>query len=284
MNRYSTIISIVLAVILVGGAIGGGFFYWQLYQKNQGLLAKNTELQNLVKVANDSLTSATARLQAETDKTNYLAEKVNVIASSVGTLEKLSQTDKELLQKYSKVYFLNEHYVPDSLATVTPEFLSNHEAQKVHAKVWPFLEKLLQDASSTGTIIKINSGYRSFGTQAKIKASYKLTYGASSANKFSADQGYSEHQLGTTVDFDTPSIKGDFSKFGKTTTFAWLDNNAHKYGFIMSYPDNNSYYQYEPWHWRFVGVQLATRLHDEDKHFYSYPQKIIDLYLISIFD
>jgi len=284
MNKFLSPIVVSLGALLLIGSVGGGYFYWRLYQTNLGLVAKNSELQNLVKIANDNLASTTARLQNETNRTNYLAEQVSTIASSVGTLEKLSKTDKELLKKYSKVYFLNEHYIPTSLATITPAFLSNHENQKIHNNAWPYLEKLLNDASSTGVAIRINSAYRSFGTQAKIKASYKVTYGAGTANKFSADQGYSEHQLGTTVDFDTPSIRGDFSKFSQTEAFTWLFDHAYRYGFIMSYPKNNSYYQYEPWHWRFVGVALATKLHEENKHFYDYPQRLIDMYLVSIFD
>jgi zinc D-Ala-D-Ala carboxypeptidase len=90
--------------------------------------------------------------------------------------------------------------------------------------------------------------------------------------------------LGTTIDFGTPSIKGDFSKFGGTKEFEWLVNNAHKFGFILSYPKDNEYYIYEPWHWRYVGVALATRLHDEEKYFYGFSQRIIDSYLVNIFD
>ena len=284
MSKIPVVGHLILTTMLLVTLGLGGFFYKQLNEKNFGLKAQNQELQNLLKIAQGDLASTSRRLQEQTNRTNALADQVQNIASTVGTLDKLSKTDKELLQKYSKVYFLNEHYVPDSLATITPEFLANHEAQKIHAKVWPFLEKLLLEASSTVVTLRINSAYRSFGTQAKIKAGYKITYGAGTANKFSADQGYSEHQLGTTVDFDTPSIKGDFSRFGSTEAFTWLTNNAYRYGFILSYPKNNNYYQYEPWHWRFVGVQLATKLQEEDKYFYNYPQRLIDLYLVNIFD
>ncbi|PJC82708.1 hypothetical protein CO006_02150, partial [Candidatus Roizmanbacteria bacterium CG_4_8_14_3_um_filter_35_14] len=60
--------------------------------------------------------------------------------------------------------------------------------------------------------------------------------------------------------------------------------NAYKYGFILSYPKQNTYYQFEPWHWRFVGMTLATKLHDTNQYFYNLAQREIDLYLISIFD
>ena len=106
----------------------------------------------------------------------------------------------------------------------------------------------------------------------------------SGANKFSADQGYSEHQLGTTVDFTTPDIGAGFSKFETTAAYTWLTDNAYKYGFALSYPKNNAYYQFEPWHWRFVGVELATKLHNDNMYFYDLNQRIIDTYLVYIFD
>ncbi|OHB11524.1 MAG: hypothetical protein A3H60_01405 [Candidatus Zambryskibacteria bacterium RIFCSPLOWO2_02_FULL_44_12b] len=130
----------------------------------------------------------------------------------------------------------------------------------------------------------IASAFRSFETQASLKSEYRVVYGAGTANQFSADQGYSEHQLGTAMDFTTPSVGGAFSKFPADPAYDWLQDNAHKYGFVLSYPENNSYYKFEPWHWRFVGVALATFLHGEGKYFYDLDQREIDTYLIKLFD
>jgi len=110
-----------------------------------------------------------------------------------------------------------------------------------------------------------------------------VTYG-SGANQFSADQGYSEHQLGTSVDFTIPANGAMFSKFESDPAYSWLVENAHKYGFTLSYPKGNAYYKFEPWHWRFVGVALATHLHNENKYFYDLVQREIDVYLIKLFD
>ena len=113
-----------------------------------------------------------------------------------------------------------------------------------------------------------------------------MTYGSGTANQFSADQGYSEHQLGTTLDFTTPVIKGALLSFAKTTAYTWMNDNAYKYGFVISYPKQNTYYEYEPWHWRFVGRELATYLHNIDNggYFYQLDQRFIDTYLVKIFD
>ena len=210
--------------------------------------------------------------------------QVQFISNTLGTYKKIVGTDRELLEKYSRVYFLNENYVPKYLTTIPPLFAYGTEKDKsISTDVWPFLEKLLGDAKTANVDLQIISAYRSFGTQSKLKSAYTVTYGTG-ANKFSADQGYSEHQLGTTVDFTTSKLGSNFSTFEKTTSYIWLTENAYKYGFILSYPKKNAYYIFEPWHWRFVGKSLALRLHNENKNFYDIPQRNIDEYLISIFD
>src|SRR3989338_2860030 len=104
-----------------------------------------------------------------------------------------------------------------------------------HALAFPYLQKLLDDARGSGVEMKIVSGYRSFETQKDLKSKYKVTYG-SGANTFSAEQGYSEHQLGTAVDFTSVPLGAAFEKFDTTTPYFWLTEVAHKYGFVLSYP------------------------------------------------
>jgi D-alanyl-D-alanine carboxypeptidase len=209
---------------------------------------------------------------------------VSGISGVVNTLEKLRKLDPELLEKYSKVYFLSENYIPAQLSIIDTQYLYNQaKPEQFYSQALPFLQRMLEAAKGENITLKIVSAYRSFEQQAAVKSGYKITYG-SGANKFSADQGYSEHQLGTTCDFTTPETKAVFSKFEGTPAYKWLQENAYKFGFELSYPKNNSFYQFEPWHWRFVGVALATKLHDENKYFYELTQREIDPYLISIFD
>ena len=210
--------------------------------------------------------------------------QISNLGTTLGTLEKLAQTDKELLRKYSKIYFLNENYEPKTIVEIDKKYLYNSkDADLIHAKVWPRLNELLNNAHADGVEILVASAFRSFGEQASLKAGYKVLYG-SGANQFSADQGYSEHQLGTAVDFTTALVGGVFSNFEADPAYKWLLENAHKYGFVLSYPKGNTYYKFEPWHWRFVGVKLATRLHDDSKYFYDLDQREIDRYLIDLFD
>ncbi len=237
---------------------------------------------SLTKNEQDKLRSI---LDSEQERAKTQEEKLKSISGTVGTLEKLTYTDEELLQKYSKVYFLNENYIPSKLSKIRPQYVyQTKEDFQIHTSVLPRLSALLEGNKNPDFDLRVISAYRSFGTQADLKSLYNITYGAASANQFSADQGYSEHQLGTTVDFTTVLTGSDISSFKDTSDYKWLLENAHKYGFTLSYPENNTYYQFEPWHWRYVGVALATKLHDEGKHFYDLDQRAIDTYLVSIFD
>lgn len=201
----------------------------------------------------------------------------------VGTLSKAVYYDDELLKKYSKYYFLNENYTPSSTVLINPAYTLNNKEVNILTEVKPKLESMIFAASSSNVKIIVHSGYRSFAEQKGLKSAYTRTYGITKSNQFSADQGYSEHQLGTTVDI-TDGKSGLSISFDKTKIFEWLQNNAHKYGFILSYNKNNVYYQYEPWHWRYVGVELATYMHDNNLNFYDIDQNKIDEYKTKIFD
>ncbi len=241
-------------------------------------------LSSKLSLTADELDNLESDYKAEKKKNDNFSDQIRDIAGTVGDLDKLSKTDKELLQKYSKVYFLNEHFIPEKIVTIEKKYTYNETVSKsIHAKVEPYLNDMIDDAQDDGVKLWVVSAYRSFREQASLKGAYTTNYG-SGANTFSADQGYSEHQLGTTIDFTTEGINGGLSGFETTKAYEWLTKNAHKYGFTLSYPKGNKYYVYEPWHWRFVGKDLAKDLHSDGKYFYDLDQRKIDEYLIKIFD
>ena len=224
------------------------------------------------------------RLDEERLKIKSFERKIEDIDSTVGDLEKLSSTDEELLQKYSKVYFLNEHYVPIRLKEIDEEYVFDKErTYQIHASVNPFFEKMMEQALRDDIEMSVASAYRSYAEQNSLKAQYKVTFGEG-ANQFSADQGFSEHQLGTAIDLTTPDMNGGLDGFENTSAYVWMQQNAHKYGFTLSYPEDNQYYVFEPWHWRFVGVDLARDLKADELHFYDLDQREIDKYLLDIFE
>jgi D-alanyl-D-alanine carboxypeptidase len=114
-----------------------------------------------------------------------------------------------------------------------------------------------------GTLI-LNSGFRTYKNQQGLYNRTRDTRGLAVAEKLSARPGHSEHQLGLAADF---SVKGQgcviMVCFGKTEAGIWLAENAHQYGFVLRYPKGYKRitgFQYEPWHFRYVGVELATEM------------------------
>ena len=274
----------VATVIIVDTSLGlgyGGFFY---YETTNGIIQNTEDLENTILGLENKNIALADTLQKEQQKNKSFETQIGEIVGTVGKLDKLSKTDKELLQKYSKVYFLNENYLPGSLLEIPKEYLLQKERTlRIHSKVLPYLEEMIKALEENQTPIEVVSSYRSFGEQSSLKNNYTVIYG-SGANTFSADQGYSEHQLGTAIDLTTVKLGANFTEFSDTKAYEWLVKNAYKYGFVLSYPEGNSYYQYEPWHFRFVGKSLANRLHEERQYFYDMSQRAIDAYLINIFD
>lgn len=258
-----------------------------LAQKEANIAQYGTNLEELKKayaLSEENGSELLTMLTNEREKNSEFEDQIDRLTGTVGKLNKLSKIDPELLIKYSRVYFLSENYKPEKTTEIDSQFLTRKEKPEyIHSKVAGHLNDLLQDAKDDGIDLLILSGYRSFDDQMKLKSGYSATYGYG-ANAFSADQGYSEHQLGTTVDFTTSTAGMALTGFETTDAYAWLQKNAYRYGFILSYPKENIYYIFEPWHWRFVGEKLAGDLHDDDKFFYNLDQREIDKYLISIFD
>lgn len=281
-----------LGILLIATFGFGIYKYLNLQKENESLSTVIVHLRESLKAfeSNLSLTEYERdklgfTLAQTEQKAGELAQETTVLNDKVDMFEKLSTLDPELLKKYSKVYFLNEHFVPSGLVEIPQEYVNGEgKIIEVHENVWPYLKDMLEKSTNEGLGLLASSGYRSFKTQATLKSNYKIIYGAGTANQFSAEQGYSEHQLGTTIDFTTKKTGNLSSSFDATEEFKWLTEHAHQYGFVLSYPKGNKYYIYEPWHWRFVGVKLATYLHNEKTTLYSMEQRDIDEYLIDIFE
>ena len=116
--------------------------------------------------------------------------------------------------------------------------------------------------SGNGTLC-LNSGYRSYTTQTNTYANALRLYGKKTAEALAAHPGHSEHQTGLAADVSTTALGCRIGSFGSSKASAWVAKNAHSFGFIVRYPNklqNITGYQYEPWHLRFVGVELATQM------------------------
>jgi len=280
-----------LVIALVGAVSWYG--YTRISALSEQITVLTAEMASTTAILQDNIaeTNTTLGSALQQEKQNLQAQLVDVqdrvgsIGGTVTDLQKLSKTDPELLAKYSKIFFLSDNYEPARLVEIPLEYrYFENDPLQIIPEVLPFLRDMLDRAKEDGVELYVNSAYRSFNTQGALKGQYSVTYGAGTANQFSADQGYSEHQLGTTIDLITKGTGGQLDGFDSTPAYAWTLKNAYRYGFILSYPKNNSYYIFEPWHWRFVGVKLATDLHKSGNYFYTMDQRTIDTYLLSLFD
>ncbi|OYW83930.1 hypothetical protein B7Z17_04880, partial [Candidatus Saccharibacteria bacterium 32-49-10] len=121
-----------------------------------------------------------------------------------------------------------------------------------------------KDAKTAGFDLFLASGFRSYELQNFYYTNYAASAGQQEADKYSAKPGNSEHQTGLAFDISLSSRQCYLETcFGDTEDAKWLEANSTSYGFILRYPNNKvdaTGYQYEPWHFRYVGVELAAAL------------------------
>lgn len=159
-------------------------------------------------------------------------------------------------------------YVPSDL--MMPDLSTRANAtvdeKKVRSVINEPLVQMFGDAAKAGHELMIGSAYRSSSTQEQLFNSYVSSAGYEEANKYSAHAGHSEHQTGLAVDISTTTQQCYLSEcFIDTADGQWLSENAHKYGFILRYPSGKEEitgYNFEPWHYRYVGIELATAIYE----------------------
>ncbi|WP_394770643.1 M15 family metallopeptidase [Lacisediminihabitans sp.] len=113
--------------------------------------------------------------------------------------------------------------------------------------------------------MQLQSASRSYGVQVKVYNGYVSSVGEDGADAQSARPGYSEHQTGLAADISAVPLTCALAAcFGQTPQGLWLAANAYRFGFLLRYPADKTAitgYMYEPWHFRYIGVPLATEMH-----------------------
>lgn len=157
-------------------------------------------------------------------------------------------------------------YAPNlSLVTVATQAGRGSDERSIRPEAMPDLEKMFNAAATAGHTLQVGSGYRSYATQTAVFNRYVSQVGEAEARTFSSPPGHSEHQSGLTVDISSADMACWLETcFGQQPAGIWLAKNAHLYGFILRYPEGKESitgYQYEPWHFRYVGTDLAGALY-----------------------
>ena len=158
---------------------------------------------------------------------------------------------------------LPKTYAPPDLVRVAD--LGVPGKGQVRAVMADDLKAMSDAAAAADARIGVHSPYRSYAQQEQVFASWVSYYGVKRARELSARPGHSEHQLGLAIDFQSePPVDTLAAAWGTTPAGKWMRNHAWEYGFIMSYPKGTIAtvcYDYEPWHFRYVGRELAAQVH-----------------------
>ncbi|XMB66822.1 M15 family metallopeptidase [Mycoplasmatota bacterium zrk1] len=150
---------------------------------------------------------------------------------------------------------VSSDFVPDDLKKVYLPTILNKEIY-ISEQVLKAYEELYLNALEDNIKFYVFSGYRSFNYQEEIFTNEYIT----------ARPGHSEHQIGLALDVSIPDV-GLTEPLGSLPEGIWLEKNAHKYGFIIRYPEDKQHitkYIYEPWHIRYVGKHHAKKLYEKN--------------------
>ncbi len=164
---------------------------------------------------------------------------------------------------------LPQSYIPLGLVNIS-KLVRTSVIICVQQRTADALVTLFRSAQAEGISLSVCSGYRGPRIQEYIKNQYFITEGPSTLNKVALPY-HSEHQTGTVVDITGASVGYSCANdtFSSTLESNWLVQNAWRYGFNLSYPailrdESTREYIYEPWHWRYLGIPLATELYTKN--------------------
>jgi len=174
----------------------------------------------------------------------------------------------------NKENYLPRDFVPSNLVNIEP----NHgRAGQIKAEVYEAFKKMDTEARLEGLDLYITSFYRSWERQNTIFNDFVRRDGVEMAETYSARPGHSEHQTGLALDI-VAGVGGVMRGFEHTMEYSWLIANAHNFGFILRYPKGKTHitgFIYEPWHWRYLGVEMATRVRNSNLTFDEFYARYI---------
>ena len=215
---------------------------------------------------NSSVTTANATsVSASSDSSEF----VPPVVPSGNTVSKGTTSKGFQIQEINGATYIDGVLIANKTYALPQDFIPTNPDQPVNAdRSSTCLDKtlmsawkiMLKDATAKGLNIYISSGYRSYNYQVNVYNRYVKSDGAAVADTYSSRPGNSEHQTGLCFDLNTIEDSFQYTNEGK-----WVNDNCYKYGFCIRFPkgkDSATGYQYESWHLRYVGVDLATKLYN----------------------
>ena len=182
-------------------------------------------------------------------------------------LDKEDYVDASITNQFSidmlvnKHHGLSEEFVPNDLVSIDTSYASSSDLECSHIALNAFRE-MSEAASKEGYQIVINSAYRSYQDQMELTNTYLNSYGQNYVDKYVAKPGFSEHQTGLAFDIGSRTT----NVFANSKEYVWMEENAYKFGFIHRFTKRYAPitgFREEAWHYRYVGVDIASKIHEE---------------------
>ena len=244
-------------------------------------------------------------IDANSEKTVISAtESIYMIAKNIefdyvtdvsAYLEYINSKDQYISILANKQHSIGEDFSPAKLVEIPKKYRRTDRVLKLDLTAEKALEAMMQDMFALGIDdVRVQSAYRTYAEQQNLFNNYvnsEINKGLSrdeaiaNANKYSARPEYSEHRTGLCVDFFVPSCMLELENYGyegsypndvgftETNAYPWLLKNCWKYGFILRYPEDKvdiTGYSYESWHYRFVGLEVASIIHQTGLSYEEY--------------
>ena len=210
------------------------------------------------------------RYQSYFNKNNYTEENA-VIYVEIGLDNDFYTNIKPADTSMGTLILVNKYYSIDSNYNADLETLGDAYGKgKMNKEAAKHFREMVDAAKKDGIKLKSVSPYRSYSSQKSIYNNYVSRDGVKKADTYSARPGHSEHNTGLAVDINTASSSAHFEN---TKEYKWLIDNSYKYGFILRYPEDKMFitgYKFEPWHYRYLNVETATKVHEMNVTYEEY--------------
>ena len=197
-------------------------------------------------------------------------------SSSQNTDVVFADTSKGIFVLVNKTHKLSKDFVPNNLIKIAEQH--GDSAKLINKDAYQAFIKMYNSAKLENISLWITSAYRTFDYQNWLYNNSVKKSGVTETNRNIAKPGFSEHQTGLAIDI-VAARGGKFDGFEKTKQCEWLSEHAYKYGFILRYPKNKENvtgYMYEPWHYRYVGVDTAKKIIEKNLTFDEYYEQFIN--------
>ncbi|MDB7984411.1 M15 family metallopeptidase [Faecalicoccus pleomorphus] len=256
----------IIAVLAVALIASLGFLGYKMLQPTEPKTEIKEEVKNEEKETEPVLNDREqAYAKAHPDLSIEEVQKqvwMNLDQEAYTHMQPVEDLDS-MLQLVNKYYYLPSDYEPSDLISVS----SSGENGTVYMRkeAADAFEKLVQASYKQGFILNACSAYRSYEYQENLYNNGVTNYGQEYADAYWTRPGSSEHQTGLSVDIRMDNDTSDLDAVRNHPSYSWLLEHMHEYGFILRYPDDKENYTLiapESWHLRYVGVDAATKIHE----------------------